>query len=300
MIFIDQSELASDSRLPSIPNAKASDILERLTGADIMVSPLSMPVTKKLLPRHIDAGAVLINRKSFSDMLSSIASGSINAILARMIAAGAKWTWQRVIMSTGMFAPDLETGKVLIGEPRRNKRRGGTYVHLRGVPAGLPEYTAYATIRRRIAFRGGYYLQLTCDDEIPGELAKWEKDLKELSKVKEIWPHIAKMCDPPDRDDPLQEPRLVTDWRAPFVAMMQAASDSGGVGYVRATSLRDAILEANAEDTLFQGLSWATWTRWLNKPRFAAQWGSKTMQAVRDVLGVPDGFDIKLEVIEKE
>lgn len=292
MIFIDQSELASDSRLPSIPNAKASDILERLTGADIMVSPLSMPVTKKLLPRHIDAGAVLINRKSFADMLSSIASGSINAILARMIAAGARWTWQRVIMSTGMFAPDLETGKALIGEPRQNRRRGGTYIHLRGVPVGLPNYKAFATIRRRIALRGGYYLPLTCDDEIPGELAAWEKDLRELGKVKEIWPNVPKLHDPPAQDDPLQELVEVKDWR-------RILAQFKGVGPVRATSLRDDMLKTGADDTFINALRWATWSKWGELPKIK-HWGKKTFQSVRDEAGVADGFDIEFEVTERK
>lgn len=295
MIVIDVSELTSDSRLPTIPNAQPSTILEALTGADIMVSSLSMPATTEtLIKRHVDAGAVLINRKSMADMLSSIASGSINAILARMLAIGARYTWQRVIMSTGVYVPDLDNGQALVGEPRQSKD-GSTYIHLRQAPQGLPNYKAYASIRRRIALRGGYYLPLTCDDEIPGELLAWEKDLKELSETKEVWPVVGKMYDPPACDDPLQTPVEVKDWRASLLGMMQARA--GGVGPVKVNALRAAMLEAGAEDTLFQALYWAS-TQWrLGVPKVAG-WGPNTIQAVRDALGLEDGFDITLGTTE--
>lgn len=288
MIAIDNSELGGASRLPDIPGARSSDVLEKLTGADILISSLSMPAsTETLIKHHINNGAVLINRKSFFDMLSSIASGSINMILARMLAAGARHTWQRVIMSTGMFAPDLDTGKTLVGEPKKSKS-GDTYVHFHRAPTGLPEYKSFATIRRRIALRGGYYLPLTCDEEIPGEIVAWEKDLKELSKVKEVWPHVAKMYDPPDADDPLQEPIEVRDWRR-----ILARFDN--IGPVRATALRDALLEFGAKNILIQALCWASWSRWDNLPKIQ-HWGKGTFGSVRDTLGVPDGFDITLEV----
>lgn len=288
MIAIDSSELASDSRLPDIPDAQISSVLESLTGADILVSPLSMPaLTETLIKYHVKNGAVLINRKSFFDMLSSIASGSINMILARMLAAGARHTWQRVIMSTGIFVPDLDTGKALVGESKKSKT-GDTYVHFHQTPTGLPEYKSFATIRRRIALRGGYYLPLTCDEEIPRELAAWEKDLKELSKTKEVWPHAAKMYDPPDKDDPLQEPVEVRDWR-------RILARFDGIGPVRATALRDAMLEAGAARTLFQALCWASWKRRDGLPKIQ-HWGKGTFGSVRDTLGVPDGFDITLEV----
>jgi hypothetical protein len=291
MIVVDTSELTSDSRLPPIPNSSTSDILEKLTGGDILISPLSMPATTEtLIRRHVDAGAVLINRKSMADMLSSIASGSINTILARMLAAGAKYTWQRVIMSTGVYAPDLDTGSVLIGEPRQSPT-GNTYIYLQQVtPQGLPSYKAYASIRRRIAMRGGYYLPLVCDDEIPGELLAWEKDLQELSETKEVWPMVAKMVDPPACDDPLQTPVEVKDWRAVLVAFP-------GLGPAKVNALRTAMLEFGAEDTLFQALFLASAQGRLGMPKVPG-WGPNTIQSMRDALGLQDGLDITVGTIE--
>lgn len=292
MIIIDNSELTSDSRLPPVPDSSTSDILERLTGADIMVSKLSMPAgTETLIRRHVDAGAVLINRKSMYDMLHSIASGSINAILARMLAIGARYTWQRVIMSTGVYVPDLDDddGKVLIGEPRQSKE-GNTYIHLRSAPQGLPNYKAYASIRRRIAMRGGYYLPLVCDDEIPGELLAWERDLKELSETKEVWPSVAKMYDPPACDDPLQTPVEVKGWRAILAAFP-------GLGPSKVNALRTAMLtHGMTQDTLFQALYWASAQDRYGMPKIAG-WGPSTIQSVRDALGLRDGVDLAVELI---
>lgn len=294
MIVLSSSELASDSRLPPIPNAQPSTILEALTGADIMVSKLSMPATTEtLIRRHVDAGAVLINRKSMYDMLHSIASDSINAILARMLAIGAKYTWQRVIMSTGVYVPDLDTGLTLVGEPRKGST-GSTYIHLRPAPQGLPNYKALASIKRRIAMRGGFYLPLTCDDEIPGELLAWEKDLKELSETKEVWPVVGKMHDPPECDDPLQTPVEVKDWRASLLAMMRAVA--GKVGPSKVNALRTAMLAHGADDTLFQALYWGSAQDRRGIPKMTG-WGPNTIQSVRNVVGVAHGFDIAQEVI---
>lgn len=289
MIVIDNSELASDSRLPSIPDAQSSTILEALTGADIMVSSLSMPATTEtLIRRHVAAGAILINRKSMADMLHSIASGSINAILARMLAAGAKYTWQRVIMSTGVYVPDLDTGLVFVGEPRQSST-GSTYIHLHSAPQGLPTYKAYASIRRRIALRGGYYLPLTCDDEIPGELLAWERDLKELSETKEVWPVVGKMHDPPECDDPLQTPVEVKDWRAILAAFP-------GLGPVKVNALRTAMLVHGANDIFLQALYWASAQDRRGIPKVSG-WGPNTIQSVRDASGLSHGFDIAQEII---
>lgn len=290
MIVIDTSELTSDSRLPTIPNAQPSTILEAISGADIMVSKLSMPVgTETLIRRHVDAGAVLINRKSMADMLHSITSGSINAILARMLAIGARYTWQRVIMSTGVYVPDLDTGLTLVGEPRKGST-GSTYIHLRPAPQGLPNYKALASIRRRIALRGGFYLPLTCDDEIPSELLAWERDLKELSETKEVWPVVAKMVDPPACDDPLQTPVEVKDWRAILAAFP-------GLGPAKVNALRTAMLtHGMTQDTLFQALYWASAQDRYGIPKIAG-WGRSTIQSVRDALGLRDGVDLAVELI---
>jgi len=259
-----------------------------------MVSSLSMPATTEtLIRRHVDAGAALFNRKSMYDMLHSIASGSINAILARMLAIGARYTWQRVIMSTGVYVPDLDTGLTLVGEPRKGST-GSTYIHLRQTPQGLPNYKALASIRRRIALRGGFYLPLTCDDEIPGELLAWEKDLQELSETKEVWPVVGKMYDPPACDDPLQTPVEVKDWRASLLAMMQAVA--GGVGPSKVNALRTAMLEAGADDTLFQALYWGSASNRLGIPKVAG-WGQGTIQSVRDALGLENEMDIMLDAL---
>lgn len=290
MIVFDSTEASSNSRLTFDISklGQPSSNLEKWTGSDFLISSLLMPVaTEFLVRRHLDRGAVLIQRKSFNDLLSSISDNSINASLSRMIAAGAKYAWQRIIMSTGIYVPDLSTGSVLIGEPRLNSHQE-TYVFLRPSVASSPNYKALSAIRRRIAMRGGYYLPLVCDDEIPKELTAWERDLRELSPTKEIYPTSIKLYDPPAEDDPLQELIEVRDWRR-----ILARFDK--IGPVRATALRDTMLEHHTDDTLFQALCLASWSRRKYLPK-VKHWGKGTIQNVRDTLGVPDGFDITLEV----
>lgn len=286
MIAVDNSEYASDSRLPDIPGAQSSDILEKLTGADILVSPLNMPVIEVLLPRHIKAGALLIQRKSGADLPASVGS-RLWTSLARMRATGAR-QWQCCLLPTGFYLPNTKTGKVLIVTPNFHKDgrvtfRTENFPHM--------DYKSVQSSLRHFCWYGGVVHQLTCDDEIPGWCKVAEKRLMEKcksGKTKEIWPDAEKLFDPPAKDDPLQEPVEVRDWR-------RILAQFDKVGPVRVTALRDAMLEHHTDNTLFQALCLASWSQREYLPKIK-HWGKGTVQKVRDTLGVPDGFDITLEV----
>lgn len=288
MIAIDNSELAS--RLPAIPDVQVSNVLESLTGADILISPLQMPMTEVLLPRHIKAGALLAQRKSGADLPASIDS-RLWTSLARMRATGAR-QWQCCLLLTGFYLPNTKTGKVLIITPEfhqdgRVTFRTENYPHM--------DYKSVQSSLRHWCWYGGVVHQLTCDDEIPGWCKVAEKRLMEkrkAGKTKEIWPDAEKLFDPPAKDDPLQEPIEVRDWRR-ILAQLDK------VGPIRATALRDAMLEAGADGTLFQALCWASWERRDGLPK-VKQWGKGTIQSVKGELGVPDGFDITLEIAEND
>jgi len=213
MIIIDTSETKSTSRLPTIKGAITSPILESITGGDILVSPLGLPAgTPLLIKRHIIAGAVIIQFKYLSDLVHSITDERINVALARMIACGAKHQYQRIIMGVGFYLPDKRDGKVLTGKVLKQRDGRVSMRWTRQEP--VIDYAALATIRRRIIFRGGVPLILSCLEEIPAELRGIERDVKFLKRkpTKELLGISNFPPDPPEPDDPLQNPGGSERW----------------------------------------------------------------------------------------
>jgi len=311
-IIIDNSELRSTSRMPIISGAKTSKILEALTGADVMVSTKSFPAnTPAQITKHIQAGAILIQFKFGSDLISSITDERVNIALARMLEAGTRHQYQRMIISCGMYLPDLSTGKTLVGKVVKQSN-GKVVIVWRDTQPEI-EYRALATVRRRIAMRGGVFSNLTCDAEVPGELVSMESDLKFLSgqPIKSLL-HLKQFPpDPPDPDDPLQLPVEVKDWRRVIAGFR-------GIGPKRAGDLWGALLDHNAETaerhgrpvegdgvepTLMQAFAWITkWLRGRGEifPRKAHGWGKGTIKSVREQLGMCDGMELNVRVAEGE
>lgn len=100
--FIDPSELRQNSQLIryiSDVAYKPFPDLEALTGADLMVSPDSLPPLRNeaMLFYHISQGAKLIQLKFGHDLPSSIVDGRLNESLLRMQATGAQ-PWQCVLL----------------------------------------------------------------------------------------------------------------------------------------------------------------------------------------------------------
>lgn len=283
--------------MPAVPDAIISDDLERITGADIMVSTLKLPITEKLLPRHIKAGALLVQRKSGEDLVRSIGNRILHS-LAKMRSTGAA-QWQCILLSTGFFIPNYKTGEVQVGK----------LIDAEGIP-DIAWYTvrwaykALATEIRRYHMRGGVYIPLTCDEEIVGWLKQAEADLIALrqNKVKQVWPDAKDYPpDPPDVEDMLQELRPVTDWRRVFAQL-------DGVGPVRANAMYHRIAkwlkqqrpvssgfsEKDWMPTLGHALAWAT----TEKPEVMGipkvkGWGKGTRGKVREQFGLEIGMDLK-------
>lgn len=301
-IFVDASELSRDSRMPQVPGAQVSDCLEAVSGADLMVSTLQMPATTETLVRkHAQGGAIFIQRKSGFDFVSSILDERINVALARMLDIGTVHQYQRCVMATGFFMPETD-GAILVGRPEISAE-GNTYIHLRRYEPVI-QYVSMATIRRRIAMRGGWLLPLTCDREIPGELHNMESDLEYLSAqpTKDLLDLPNLPPDPPDPDDPLQRPVEVRDGRVVLAAFQ-------GVGVGRATSLYKTVkgynkigrppergfTEADWEPTTLQLLTWAAKSKAnvYDFPKIPL-WGRGTHDAVRKQLGLYPGQELSV------
>lgn len=288
MIYLDNSETRNTSSLPIISGAVTCSELESICGADILISPLKMPcTTTALIHKHIAAGALLVQRKSGGDLPHSIGSRILSS-LARMRSTGAH-QWQCILLSTGIFIPNTATGNVWVGKLAEQN----------GQPSILWQevkwaYKALATELRRYTLRGGTYIPLTCDEEIPGWCKQAEADLIALRKdnCKELWPDAKDYPpDPPLDNDVLQELRPVTDGRTVIASLK-------GVGPVRANALWDAIKcykrdSAYPEPTIGEALLWASaQDPKIYKLPHVQGWGKGTRFAVRRQLGLMDGTDI--------
>lgn len=111
-IFIDSSEIRPQSTMPEIPGAVMSDYLEEWSGADFMVSPLEIPLTTEpLLRKHIEAGALLVQRKHGLDLVSSMGE-RLNTSLARMQKLGACQS-QCVLLFIGVLTCDSQDQAII-------------------------------------------------------------------------------------------------------------------------------------------------------------------------------------------
>ena len=297
MIILDASETRSTSRMPEIPGAVVSDCLEETCGGDAMVTLKRFPASSPaLIRKHIEAGAIIIQFKFGSDLLSSITDERINISLARMIEAGTKHQYQRMVISCGLYLPDVATGKTLVGRIVKQSR-GKAVIQWRSSEPEI-DYKSLATVRRRIALRGGVFLNLTCDEEVVPELRALENDLEYLAsqRDKELL-HLPKFPpDPPDPGDPLQIPIEVKDARVVIAAHR-------GVGPKKTNDLWTALREHNArvlegtdvdpEPTLIQAMSWI-WecNRDWAVPKKVYGWGDKSRQSVREQWGLLPNQDM--------
>lgn len=107
MIYFDPTESRNGTRLPAsvIDAGKQFANLEALTGADLLLTPLLLPLTENTLKRHCEAG-LLIQRKTGRDAVSSIPKYA--EILFRM----QQWSQRCYLVTVGFYGYNRE-GKVI-------------------------------------------------------------------------------------------------------------------------------------------------------------------------------------------
>ena len=159
MLYYDPTESRSGTRLPDtvIRSGVALPGLEKATGADFIISPLSEPKLTEItasrpsqigLRKHTEAG-LLVQRKSGLDLISSIPD--LSNILAKML----DWTMYPWLLVAGEYKINKQ-GKVIAGE--RETEWG--YNSLLGA---LEDWQ----------LRGGYYTILCKDSLIGPWVARW-------------------------------------------------------------------------------------------------------------------------------
>lgn len=282
MIIADASEmryLTDLKEVSEIPITISSD-LEELTGADMMITTLSIPVAAMTLPEHLDSGAILIQIKRGDDLVASAGDRAASS-LARMINCGTTAAWQRVLLYVGTLNFDAETGAAVVNG-RPNTRMGPhTYWSVQG------------TIEKWIE-RGGAFTSIARMSMLESWLNIKMSHLVEFSHN----PSRTVLKDRPDMFDPqmelvqgfpLQALVLVKDWRNTLVSIP-------GIGVSKAQAIYDFVQNKCAEKTLLTALMCLTTEELAVKiPGIGKGLSSKA----RQWFGIDDVFQLSIEVKEK-
>lgn len=167
MILFDHSESRQRTRLPqNVIDAGHTLVgLEAETGADILLSPLDLPIRELdgsepsllILSKHIKAG-LLIQRKTGRDAVNSIPD--YPSILQRMLEHTA-YPW---LVTVGMYA---------------SNRLGNVVVDGRDT---LWSWNAYVGAIEAWQLRGGFYTNLSRDGQMLSWIQCWQERLKS-----ELW-----------------------------------------------------------------------------------------------------------------
>lgn len=256
MIYADASELSSNSRFRRVmQNVKSCPELEQLTGADLLITRTGMPVNDCLIAKHIEAGAILVQLKFGSDLTSSITDGRLKDCIERMRIA--PYASQRRLIYIGILAADK----------RGNAQLDGQTSHM--------SYTSVIRALDRFQHRGGTYTNVYHERWLPQVLADMEQEMMRFGVEEEWFPSAPTF----ESDDVLEPTAKVSDWRPALAAIP-------GIGPVKATNLRDAMLEADAADCYAQALVWAAADKHERKEMRIKipLWGDRTHRAVREFI----------------
>lgn len=228
--------IANDrTKYPPIEGAVYSDILESITGSDILVSPADLPATKPALIReHLeDCGALLLQVKIGLDLASSVGT-RLNLSLAKMKEVAPRQC-QRVLLFVGTLACD-ENGRAIIDGRKVDEAVPGV------------NWAACQTALEAWCERGGVTYQLSRSGLLVHWLKAKEKRLKEYADNPRalIYPEKPELNEA-QSDDPLQILVRVNDYRVSLSYLIgpkktQAIHDAvhghGGLAFKYLSDLR--------------------------------------------------------------
>lgn len=249
MIYIEPNEILS-GLYDDIPH-EICNHLEEWTGADLMITISGFPVnTKSLVELHIKNGAILVQRKSGMDLISSFGN-RLNTSIERMRNAGAYQT-QCALLFIGTIKENVD-GKAVIDEYTSDY----TLTNVMGAIEAWIE-------------RGGVFSIIET-----GKLKHWltikENHLKQYAKEKIKYIY---------QEPSMQGIQSVNDWRI-------TVSTFPMMGVVKTQALRKALLKEFYQPDLITALIWITDSRYAHKIEGI---GSETIKACREWLGLPDNW----------
>ena len=283
MIYIDASELKSSSRLrrrvdklyplfgfdseDKFLSAVSVPDLESRTGADLILTKRSMPVTDAFLPQHMDDGAILVQLKFGNDLASSFGTRLHESMHRMWQITHPCHTWQRVLMFVGGIGCDRKGLLLVNGRPAIPKRG----------------YRAFHTAVRHWN-RFGVYHPEPREAHLADTLKALEEGICEPPR-EEFWPTPPTADDFEDEVD-IMPPEPVKDWRLTIATFP-------GVGPKKATALKRAMeAHPGAVPELPSVLQWVTAPKeereFMGLPKIP-MWGDKTFEACREwVFGESD------------
>lgn len=265
MIFIDASENRTNTTMPHIHDSVEVANLEEVTGADMMVSNVKMPVTNEfLIKKHVENGALLIQRKHGHDLSSSIGQ-RMNSSLAKMQICGAKQS-QCILLFIGILTIN-EYGEAVIN---RQTTRQKFWV----VQAAISKWHD----------RGGVFENLARKSMIEQWMKMKLKHLKEYSAnpTKEVW---KKSPDIQVVDELLQVLMPVNDARNTLASLP-------GIGPKTAQTLFNVF-----EGNVAEAICWLTNVS--KEKQKIAGIGKKTTENIREWLGLEKANWINLDIIKE-
>lgn len=267
MIIIDSSELRKGTTMPQLEGAVIDDTLEARTGADFLVSPLTMPITTDLLLRkHIRNGAILIQRKHGRDLASSVGT-RLNSSLSKMLKWGAIRP-QCVLMFIGIMNCNRNNNAII-----NTQQTGKSYWSIKGAT-------------QKWVDRGGSYVELSRKSLIEPWCKMRIRHLAEYRKKhkKEIWPA------PPEvqaQDKLLQTLMPVYDGRVLLASIP-------GVGPKAAN-----LLYENFNGDIGAALCWLTYPQVKGKTQIKGI-GKVTVANARKYLTLDPTMWLALEIMPEE
>lgn len=200
MIIVDTSEEKTTSNTPKVPNAKSVPWLEAETGADLVITPLEMPFTKKTMKHHSKAGALFVQVKNGHDLASSVGT-RINTSLGKMSEVASRRE-QRILLFVGIFTEGEDGQAKINGQP---------------VMSGI-SYAGIIGAISKFQDRGGRFESISRRSFFLKWLEMKERHLKEYQEepVKQVFPNHQTLM---DTSGPLQIPEVITDARTMFLAL---------------------------------------------------------------------------------
>jgi hypothetical protein len=210
MIAIDATEVRTGSTMPSIKEAIVVSDLEKICGADVLISRIDDLSCSKLalIKEHLAEGACLLQLKRGPDLAASIGDRRLNLSLCRMKQITAN-SHQRWLVTTGILTnKDGDDTAYFDGRALSEWAPGLAHIG----------YRSCQTAIRHWQMRGGRWLHVARLSDLPQALHDFERDLIAMHNkpVLDMYPDAPTLDE--DSDDPFQVMKQIKDWRVMIVA----------------------------------------------------------------------------------
>lgn len=271
-ILIDPDELKTTSKFPNIPTIENAG-LETLTGADFVISPLPILVTRETLQTHITGKSLFVQRKHGYDILSF---DNLKSSIARMKECGIPQQ-QCILLFIGKDEPqtiqNIDTDQITINGQE---------------PYGETSYKTFLKVKALWRYRGGAVDWIP----YPEVLEHWiEAQSEALQDIQEQGKREIYNTQYPqwEQDDIWQDIEEVkkSDWRYTLVAGLD------GFGPKLATNVKEYLISEGYGSTLYTALKCLTDLDEDGKPVHSIKgWGKKSREKLRIMLDLPPGYNL--------